>query len=301
MRRLVACPSCRRQADAGDLAPGSTLACACGQAVRVPEARPQAAAVVRCSSCGAARVGPGAACTYCGSDWTLAEQDLHTLCPQCMTRISDRAHFCHACGIPIAPQAPGAADPARPCPTCGDVPLRPRVLPEAPPLMECERCGGLWTEPGPLQRLLQRAGSGAARTAAALLGPGARHVAVQGAAGPGAAATEPARARLYLACPACGTRMNRKRFPGRLPLVVDVCRDHGFWFEPGELPRLLEGVAQGLARPDAADPQAGPDEAQRAAALLALEQAAEDRARTRRADDLLGVLEGLARFVLRRW
>lgn len=298
MRRLVACPSCGRQADASALAPGSTLACACGRAVGVPAAGAHDAAVVRCSSCGAARMGASPACGYCGSDWTLAEQDLHTLCPGCMTRISDRARYCHACGLPIAPQVPGAADAARPCPTCGDVPLRPRVLPEAPPLMECERCGGLWTEPGPLQRLLQRAGSGSARTAAALLGEGTRR---PGAPAPGTPPRPDARERLYLPCPACGTRMNRKRFPGRLPLVVDVCRDHGFWFEPGELTRLLEGVAQGLAQPGAAQPGRGPDEAQRAAALLALEQMAEDRARTRRADDLLGVLEGLARAVLARW
>jgi hypothetical protein len=43
--------------------------------------------------------------------------------------------------------------------------------------------------------------------------------------------------------------MNRNNFGGSSGIVVDVCPHHGVWFEPGELPRILEFVqAGGLER-----------------------------------------------------
>jgi hypothetical protein len=42
--------------------------------------------------------------------------------------------------------------------------------------------------------------------------------------------------------------MARKNFGGTSGVIVDTCRDHGVWFDAGELPRVLDFVeAGGLA------------------------------------------------------
>src|SRR6201999_365670 len=40
----------------------------------------------------------------------------------------------------------------------------------------------------------------------------------------------------YLPCPSCGTRMNHKLYGRLSKVVVDMCRDHGVWFDRGGLP-----------------------------------------------------------------
>ncbi len=119
VRFLVACTGCKRQYDATGLAAGSLFHCACGEKIAVPESKAHDAAVVRCSSCGAPRAGAALSCAHCGADYSLHERDLHTICAACMTRVSDRARYCHHCGTPVLPEgeagrrhAPGLG---RPC------------------------------------------------------------------------------------------------------------------------------------------------------------------------------------------
>ena len=255
MRLLVACSACRRQYDASDRAPGDTFRCVCGTVVEVRAARPHDAAVVRCSSCGATRNEGEPACRWCGSEFTLDERDLNTVCPQCLTRIGDRARHCHACGVAVAPQPIGAADPDRPCPICPGKPaLRNRALASDLALLECARCGGLWLTPGPLRTLVARVSTGAGQ-AAALLGPlaGTDHA---------ARTPPPAGGPLYRACVVCAERMNRTRFAGRTPVVVDYCREHGVWFDPDELSTALDALARAKPEP-APQPEVLPGDAPR--------------------------------------
>jgi Zn-finger nucleic acid-binding protein len=39
--------------------------------------------------------------------------------------------------------------------------------------------------------------------------------------------------------------MNRKNFAGKSGIIVDICREHGTWFDRGELPQLLAFAASG--------------------------------------------------------
>lgn len=57
-------------------------------------------------------------------------------------------------------------------------------------------------------------------------------------------ARQPDRVR-YLPCPICQDHMNRRNFGERSGVIVDVCRPHGIWFDPGELPRVMDFVARG--------------------------------------------------------
>jgi Zn-finger nucleic acid-binding protein len=53
----------------------------------------------------------------------------------------------------------------------------------------------------------------------------------------------------YVRCPDCDAVMNRQNYGKRSGVVVDVCRDHGIWFDDRELTRVLEFVrAGGLER-----------------------------------------------------
>lgn len=59
----------------------------------------------------------------------------------------------------------------------------------------------------------------------------------------------PADRKMYVTCPTCGTTMNRKLFAAGSGVVVDVCREHGTFFDAGELPTIIDFVmAGGLAK-----------------------------------------------------
>jgi Zn-finger nucleic acid-binding protein len=49
----------------------------------------------------------------------------------------------------------------------------------------------------------------------------------------------------YLKCPACGTLMNRQAFGRISGVVVDACRNHGVWFDAGELTQVIQFLERG--------------------------------------------------------
>ncbi len=241
LRQLVACPGCSLQYDATELAPGDRFHCGCGELVRVPEVRAHEAAVVRCSSCGGPRQDGATKCTFCDSAFTLHERDLHTICPRCTARISDRARYCHACGMTIAPQASAGSRTEFACPACTNGhklqsrPLDRREL----SVLECGSCAGLWVGNEVFERLAANAEE--VRAAVAALGAG----------NPAAAlpiAPIDAEQRLYRPCPICGSLMHRRNYGRKSGVIVDTCRGHGVWFDDGELARILGWLQSGGAR-----------------------------------------------------
>ena len=232
MRVLVACPQCARQFDASGRAVASRFRCLCGTTLTVPEPRGHDAAVVRCSACGAPRQEGAANCGYCGADFTLHEQDLHTLCPSCMTRVSDRARYCHHCATPLMPQPLGPVTPHS-CPACGEAsPLTSRALEDgAVPLLECQRCAGLWLGRQAFDVVLDRARLDARAE-------DERRV-------PRPAELRPQKGALYRPCPECGVLMHRFNYGRRSGIIVDSCMGHGLWFDARELDELLLWVRRG--------------------------------------------------------
>jgi Zn-finger nucleic acid-binding protein len=49
----------------------------------------------------------------------------------------------------------------------------------------------------------------------------------------------------YVPCPDCGQLMNRKVWGAHSGVIVDVCRDHGTWFDAGEVEKIREYVKLG--------------------------------------------------------
>jgi Zn-finger nucleic acid-binding protein len=237
LKFLVACSGCKRQYDAGGLKPGSKFHCSCGQTVEVPRPKAHEADVVRCSSCSAPRLKGAKACAHCGSDYTLHERDLHTICPSCMTRISDRSKFCHNCGTAIVPQGAAGQPSDTSCPVCGEQhKLNSRALgKKAVSVLECPQCAGLWIGNETFRIIAERARSKASATD---LAPGNKILRsvndLPKQSGP-----------MYRRCPECDRMMNRRNFGKGSGVIIDACKQHGIWFDAEELERVLAWIHRG--------------------------------------------------------
>jgi Zn-finger nucleic acid-binding protein len=118
------------------------------------------------------------------------------------------------------------------CPRCG---IGLRRLQIGKILMsECERCFGLWSDPETFENICLDHD----QQSAALSYFGGRPDARQ--------ATIPIR---YIPCPHCKQLMNRSNFARSSGVIVDLCKEHGVWFDADELPKIVEFIGNGgLAR-----------------------------------------------------
>ncbi|HMS02642.1 MAG TPA: zinc ribbon domain-containing protein [Gemmatimonadaceae bacterium] len=190
---------------------------------------------VRCPGCGAPAGDPlRTTCDYCRA--ALGAQ----ACPTCHTRMAPGVAYCPWCGThAITPLRD--ATPLR-CP-CGDGTLDVRLLPTTVGasagevrLAECGTCHGVWVSRETIERLVT---SHADDTLLLALAPG---VAATQAPRARSVGVEPVR---YRRCPTCDAVMNRVNYARISGIIVDVCREHGTWFDVHELPALLEFVRRG--------------------------------------------------------
>jgi Zn-finger nucleic acid-binding protein len=195
---------------------------------------------VRCPGCGAPAGDPLlAACAYCRV--ALGTQ----ACPACHTRLASGVAYCPWCGTRAV--TPAAEPTAWRCP-CGSGTLALRLLPTASRavvsgtdaddmwLADCGVCQGVWLSREMIDRLVARHADDALLLA---LAPGLAPATAPRARSAG---MEPVR---YRRCPACDGVMNRVNYARISGIVVDVCRDHGTWFDVHELPGLLDFVRRG--------------------------------------------------------
>ncbi len=222
----------------------------------------QEAPIVRCARCGGPRQGGEPACGYCGADFTVTERDRDTLCPACVARIGRASRYCPYCGVRIDPQPLPPEASALACPVCGEEqPLQVRTLRQAGHVvLECRRCGGLWVAAAVL-RLLEQEAQRAGSTVAPDALPGPRP-SKTGQPGP-----------FYRRCPICGEVMHRRNYGAVSGVIVDVCKEHGVWFDEGELEAILDWIRSGGLRKAAARERLRLQEAAREARRAAREAA----------------------------
>ncbi len=188
------------------------------------------AGVLRCPSCGAPCSPDARACPHC--DVELAS----VRCTHCFALHFVGSRFCARCGRELAPE-PLLDVLDAPCPRCArplrvagggavDSSVDGRVY-------ECTGCGGLFVDRPSLDRIIARANDEARRTGHDT------HDA------PPSSVTHPAEPVHYVKCPACRGVMNRMNFGRRSGVIVDVCKQHGTWFDAGELTSAVEYVASG--------------------------------------------------------
>jgi Zn-finger nucleic acid-binding protein len=51
----------------------------------------------------------------------------------------------------------------------------------------------------------------------------------------------------YVPCPKCGELMNRSNFARSSGVVIDICKQHGVWFDADELTKVIEFIQIGGA------------------------------------------------------
>ena len=238
MRLLIACPECKRQYDAVGKEIGTRFHCRCGEVVAVRQPHGHDASVVRCSSCGAPRESESAACTFCTADFTLHERDLHTVCPKCLARISDRAKYCHHCGVHILPEVSLDEVTRLICPHCAcDTHLmNRRIGGQKISISECGRCAGIWLSHHTFFELTEKASNELSKQEfARLTGELAASISTPG---------EYENWR-YRSCPVCTKMMQRRNYGHKSGVIMDACRDHGIWLDCDELPHILSWIRSG--------------------------------------------------------
>lgn len=176
---------------------------------------------VRCPGCLAEVEDSLRACTKCGTPIATVR------CCGCYAMNVPDAALCTACGRELGLEPLGEPDDL----SCPDCKQRFQAFAGAPGVLrDCVKCGGQFVEHALLEDLLRER---------ELYGQAPRRPPRQNPL------DNPVR---YVPCPTCGEMMNRKNFGRSSGVIVDVCRQHGVWFDRGELPRVLAFVeAGGLA------------------------------------------------------
>jgi Zn-finger nucleic acid-binding protein len=96
-------------------------------------------------------------------------------------------------------------------------------------LHECAKCFGLWINTATFERICRDA-----EHQSSLLGQASPSAALQ--------ATTSVR---YVPCPECHKLMHRVNFANCSGVVVDLCRQHGSWFEANELQQIVAFIRAG--------------------------------------------------------
>jgi len=183
------------------------------------------AGILKCPMCGAPANPDARQCDHCGARLS------GVTCPACYGTVFAGSKFCPHCGAKT--ELPKAVDETsiKLCPHC-QIPINSVVL-GATRLDECGKCNGMWVDVGTLETICTNSERLAALDAAAA----AEEKPVQ---------FHPAIDNIrYVPCPVCEKLMNRLNFGGNSGVIVDVCKGHGTWFNPGDLQHVVEFIRSG--------------------------------------------------------
>ena len=101
----------------------------------------------------------------------------------------------------------------------------------ATPLRECSRCEGLWVDVRSFEKICADR-----EQQSAVLGTAAPATATPG--------REISKVK-YVPCPECSQLMNRMNFARCSGVIVDLCNNHGTWFDRDELSRIIGFIREG--------------------------------------------------------
>lgn len=232
----------------------------------MPERSPSARAL-RCPNCGAAATPDQARCAYCQTQLAMLA------CPTCLELMFEGARFCPHCGARRSRLEGKAARPL-PCPRCRDA-MTPVEVGDVI-LAQCAHCDSVWLEAQEFEALVANRDAQAAimhRVPPKVVDDGERV--------------------RYRKCPACSKLMNRTNFGKASGIILDVCRGHGTFLDPGEIGRVVEFIRHGgLDQARAREKEALIEEQRRLRSLEA--QATRRMSHDFKADSLDG---GLADFL----
>ncbi|MBP9664159.1 MAG: zf-TFIIB domain-containing protein [Pyrinomonadaceae bacterium] len=180
------------------------------------------AEALNCPNCGAGVETNATQCEFC-------KVRLKTVaCPKCFGLMFVGSQFCGHCGAIAAPLEVSLHDETGNCPRCRQ-PLEVMKIADTG-LSGCNRCDGLWMD---------------VTTFEAVCAERERQSAVLGFLDDRTVRGVPMTKVAYVPCPDCGELMNRNNFAKASGVIVDICRDHGVWFDADELPSIIEFIRKG--------------------------------------------------------
>lgn len=149
-------------------------------------------------------------------------------CPSCFGLMFIGSQYCGHCGTKALVPEVVTQENAGDCPRC-KVKLDLLELPETT-LRECEKCGGLWADVGTFENICA---------------DHEKQSAVLGFIGERERNAEPLPKISYVPCPDCRQLMNRSNFARASGVIIDICKQHGVWFDAQELPRIINFIQKG--------------------------------------------------------
>ena len=135
---------------------------------------------------------------------------------------------CQRCGAAATvPEINDSKD--RKCPRCHSQMVSVTI--GSARVLECEQCLGLWLDVPSFEKICaDREQQSAVLGVASHAGTGTGH--------------ETSKVN-YVPCPECSQLMNRMNFARCSGVIVDVCKQHGTWFDRDELSRIVEFISAG--------------------------------------------------------
>jgi Zn-finger nucleic acid-binding protein len=180
------------------------------------------AEALNCPNCGGGVSSDSSLCQFC-------ETRLKTVaCPSCFGLMFSGAQFCGHCGAVAAPIGIYLDENAGDCPRCNDD-LEKMAIGDAM-IRGCTKCDGVWVDAPMFE---------------AICADSERQSQVLNLLRGRAMTSKQVTKINYVPCPDCGQLMNRNNFAKASGVVVDVCRDHGVWFDADELPSIIEFIHKG--------------------------------------------------------
>ncbi|MGD9564292.1 MAG: zf-TFIIB domain-containing protein [Pyrinomonadaceae bacterium] len=177
---------------------------------------------LKCPNCGAAVSTDLPNCAFCRSR-------LKTVgCPSCLGVMFLGSKFCTHCGHTVQPAELIDDDHPGDCPRCKRTLQTLRI--NSMTIRECERCGGFWSSIETFESLCADK-----EQQASVLGF------IRSYSHPN---SDPPKVT-YVPCPDCKALMNRSNFARSSGVIIDLCKQHGVWFDAGELPKIINFIDSG--------------------------------------------------------
>jgi Zn-finger nucleic acid-binding protein len=179
------------------------------------------AQTINCPMCGAATTSDHPQCRYCGAKLATVA------CPTCFAMMFIGSKHCARCGAGMARQEVAAA--GQKCPRC-TIELHVVAIGESR-VLECEKCFGLWLNTAIFETICADREQQSRVLQSAELTEGrfdSDEIAIR-----------------YVPCPECSQLMNRANFARCSGVIIDLCRNHGIWFDRDELSRIIEFIQSG--------------------------------------------------------
>ena len=176
---------------------------------------------LNCPNCGAGVSSDKTGCSFCRSRLkTMA-------CPSCFGLMFVGSKHCAHCGKKVVQTQAVSEESIGNCPRC-KIKLKILRIGETT-LCECEKCSGLWVDVETFEEVCANH---------------EKQAEVLSSIEQNSVHKNPAKIQ-YVPCPDCKNLMNRNNFASSSGVIVDICKQHGVWFDAEELPKIIEFIRKG--------------------------------------------------------